>query len=182
METAIIQVRTGWVGVVYNKGLLGNTTPLPTREKALETLKETFGPITHQPASSSNPKLCFVAKLVDNLWIGDKNFYELHKKASGLTIDYSGYTSKESKVLEVVRGIKPGETLTYGEVAKMAGVARGARFVGNVLAKNRTPIIIPCHRVVAKRGPGGYTHGVGEKLRLLSLERLWVSKTVSTGC
>ena len=60
-----------------------------------------------------------------------------------------------------------GETVTYGELAEMAGRPRAARFVGNVMARNPVPIIIPCHRVVAaNRRIGGYgPSGAGDEAR-----------------
>lgn len=76
-------------------------------------------------------------------------------------------------VLEVVRAIPRGTTLTYGEVAARAGSPGAARAVGQVLARNPLPIVIPCHRVLAAGGrPGGYSGGAGltTKCRLLALE------------
>jgi len=63
--------------------------------------------------------------------------------------------------------------LTYGQLATRAGSPRSARAVGNVMASNRVPLIIPCHRVVAAGGAlGGFSapHGTRLKRRLLKLE------------
>ncbi|RLG72963.1 MAG: hypothetical protein DRO11_00975 [Methanobacteriota archaeon] len=169
MEISVVPVPGRYVGVAYNRGLLANTIPLPTKELALKTLEKLVGPRTQQGYVDKN--ICFVAKLVHNIWMGVGDPHQLHRKAAGLKIDYSGYTQMEAKVLEAVRRIRPGETKTYGEIANIVGVKRGARFVGSVMAKNLTPLIVPCHRVVAKHGPGGYTYGIGEKLRLLRMER-----------
>ena len=81
------------------------------------------------------------------------------------------YTEKEKQVLEIVRNIKRGETKSYKEVAETAGIRNGARFVGNVMAKNRTPIIVPCHRVIRSDGSvGEYAYGKEYKIKLLRLE------------
>ena len=77
------------------------------------------------------------------------------------------------KVLEFVRTIPYGETLTYGEVARAVGKPGAARAVGQALKRNPLPLIIPCHRVVATDGPGGFTSpgGIATKLEMLQWER-----------
>ena len=52
-----------------------------------------------------------------------------------------------------------GETITYGELAKRSGTGVPARAIGAVMGANPVPIIIPCHRVVASDGLGGYSGG-----------------------
>ena len=64
-----------------------------------------------------------------------------------------------------------GETVTYGELADMVGSPHAARAVGNVMAHNPVQILLPCHRVVAASGIGGYgSSGVGMKHALLEIE------------
>jgi len=70
----------------------------------------------------------------------------------------------------VVRSIPRGETMTYGQVAELAGSPGAARAVGRAMAANPFAILIPCHRVLAKDGPGGYAYGRDVKERLLRLE------------
>lgn len=74
------------------------------------------------------------------------------------------------KVLAVVRKIKKGGTLTYGDVAVLAGSPRSYRAVGNILSNNYDKSI-PCHRVVRSDGKiGGYNRGKHRKLELLREE------------
>ena len=75
-------------------------------------------------------------------------------------------------MIEVVREIPYGETLSYQEVAGRAGNPSMARFVGNVMGKNRTPLVVPCHRVIRKDGKTG-NFGWGEEWKkyLLRIER-----------
>jgi len=76
-------------------------------------------------------------------------------------------------VLAATRRIGCGEVRTYAELAEDAGHPRAARAVGNVMAANRVPILIPCHRVVASGGKwGGFSapQGVDLKRRMLDLE------------
>lgn len=78
--------------------------------------------------------------------------------------------SFKEKVYAVVRRIPKGETLTYQQVAKLAGSPKACRAVGNVLNKNYDPAI-PCHRVVRSDGQtGGYNRGAAKKAQLLRFE------------
>lgn len=86
-------------------------------------------------------------------------------------LDLSGLTDFEKRISAIVQSIPRGETATYGEVAKRAGQPGAARAVGQVMAKNPFAILVPCHRVVAKNGLGGFAWGLGLKERLLALER-----------
>lgn len=78
---------------------------------------------------------------------------------------------KESylKVLNKVREIKWGETKTYSEIANMVNI-KSYRLIGKILSINPLPIVIPCHRVVSKKGLGGYSNGPQWKTFLLSIE------------
>ena len=91
-----------------------------------------------------------------------------------VAVDLSDYAPHPGvDVLQTLqREVGWGETVSYGELAEMAGRPRAARFVGNVMARNPIPILIPCHRVVAAGGRlGGYgASGTGTKRRLLALE------------
>jgi methylated-DNA-[protein]-cysteine S-methyltransferase len=73
------------------------------------------------------------------------------------------------RVQRAAQGIPPGETRTYGELAALAGSPRAARAVGQAMATNPWPIVVPCHRVFASTGFGDYSAGSGvqTKLRLL---------------
>lgn len=74
------------------------------------------------------------------------------------------------KVQEVVRTIKPGETMSYKEVAEAAGAPRAYRAVANIMAHNFDPTI-PCHRVIKSDGTlGGYNRG-GEAKKLALLQK-----------
>jgi len=83
--------------------------------------------------------------------------------------DISGLSAFTQKVLYETEKIRHGETITYSELAGNIGT-KSARAVGQALASNPIPIVIPCHRVVAKNGIGGYSAGVEIKTRLLDLE------------
>jgi methylated-DNA-[protein]-cysteine S-methyltransferase len=70
-----------------------------------------------------------------------------------------------------LRAVPRGEVVTYGELAALAGSPGAARAAGSVCATNRFWLLVPCHRVVAATGLGGYgSSGLGLKRRLLELE------------
>jgi len=62
-------------------------------------------------------------------------------------------------VLQAMRTIGYGETITYGELAVRSGTGLPARAIGSIMAANPVPLIIPCHRVLAADGLGGYSGG-----------------------
>lgn len=66
-----------------------------------------------------------------------------------------------------MREIPPGTVQTYGELAVRSGYPRAARAVGTACGLNELVIVIPCHRVVASKGIGGYNYGVDLKTKLL---------------
>ena len=74
-------------------------------------------------------------------------------------------------VLLTLARIAPwGTTVTYGDLAKAVGRPQGAQAIGQVMGQNPLPIVLPCHRVVAKTGLGGFGGGLDNKLRLLAIE------------
>jgi methylated-DNA-[protein]-cysteine S-methyltransferase len=109
---------------------------------------------------------------------------ELGKKltaySKGFRVDYnfpldlSGTPEFYRKVWNIVTDIPYGEVESYGWVAKKLGNPLAARAVGQAMARNPVPLIIPCHRVISSNGkPGGFAGKISSiemKIRLLSLE------------
>jgi methylated-DNA-[protein]-cysteine S-methyltransferase len=92
---------------------------------------------------------------------------------SDIPIDDGAVPAFNRRVYAIVRKIPPGETLTYGEIAERLGDKGLARAVGQAMGENPTPIIVPCHRVLAAGGKaGGFSApgGTVTKLRLLAIE------------
>ncbi len=86
-------------------------------------------------------------------------------------IELDGATPFELSVVATLRRVPAGETVTYGELATLAGHPGAARAVGTLCAHNRHALVVPCHRVVAANGIGAYgSLGVEYKRRLLRLE------------
>src|SRR5262249_27222535 len=100
--------------------------------------------------------------------------------AGGETVDFADVplslehlTTFGKRVIAACRQIPWGQTKTYGDLAAECGSPGAARAVGSVMAKNRYPLIVPCHRVLAAGGDiGGYSapDGLTMKRRLLAME------------
>ena len=90
-----------------------------------------------------------------------------------VAVDLDGVTAFFRQVYDATREIPAGQTRTYGEIAKEAGQPGAAQEVGQAMAKNPVPIIVPCHRVSAAGGKlGGFSApgGPATKAKLLALE------------
>jgi methylated-DNA-[protein]-cysteine S-methyltransferase len=95
------------------------------------------------------------------------------RELRAIALDQRRIDAFRREVYAATRDIEPGTTRSYGEVARAIGRPGGARDVGAALAANPTPILVPCHRVVAANGaltgfsaPGG----LATKRRMLELE------------
>ncbi|NLK67293.1 MAG: methylated-DNA--[protein]-cysteine S-methyltransferase [Campylobacteraceae bacterium] len=101
--------------------------------------------------------------------------YELDEYFKGnlrnfsVKLNISG-TEFEKKVYNALLEIPYSKTKTYKEIAEAIGHPKAYRAVGNANAKNKIPIVIPCHRVVAVNSIGGYSSGTKIKKILLNLE------------
>jgi len=79
-------------------------------------------------------------------------------------------TPFQTRMRQCLLSIPMGETLSYGEVAKQLGTA--PRAMGQALGANPLPLLIPCHRIIAAHGLGGFACGLEWKRRLLAFEQL----------
>lgn len=92
-----------------------------------------------------------------------------------IPVDLSWATPFQRALTDSLRAIPRGEVVTYGELAALAGRPGAARAAGTFCATNRFALIVPCHRVVAAGGIGGYgPDGVPIKRRLLALEGVFL--------
>jgi O-6-methylguanine DNA methyltransferase len=93
---------------------------------------------------------------------GERKRFDVH-------LDLRG-TAFQRAVWEAERRIPYGETRTYGQVARSLGKPAAVRAVGGASGKNPVPLLVPCHRIVAQGGIGGFSCGLHHKRRLLALE------------
>ena len=120
-------------------------------------------------------------------WIGEL-IAKLRQFAEGQAVDFSEVplaldhlSPFARRVVEACRRIPWGQVRTYGQLAAVCGSPGAARAVGSVMAKNRFPLIVPCHRVLAAGGElGGYSApaGLPMKRRLLELEAAVVPRNL----
>lgn len=115
--------------------------------------------------------LGFASRAVDDYFSGD--VYALDK----VPVEQSGGPFHNA-VWSGLRAIPPGETLTYGELARKAGSPRAARAAGAACARNLVGVIVPCHRAVSTRSGAplasrlnNYYYGLDTKRWLLEHER-----------
>jgi methylated-DNA-[protein]-cysteine S-methyltransferase len=88
-----------------------------------------------------------------------------------VALDLDWCTEFQRSLVATLRAVPRGETITYGELAALAGHPNAQRAAGSFCGANRFAIIVPCHRVVAADGLGGYgSLGPTYKRRLLELE------------
>lgn len=117
------------------------------------------------PQGSRGADHPYLARIVDHIATGRGDLRDIP-----LDLEVSPF---ERKVLEDLRTIPPGETLTYGDVARRLGRPHASRAVGNACARNPALVVVPCHRVVPARGGLGNYSGAGgpaTKRKLLQIE------------
>jgi len=160
LKYATFNTAIGWVGILGSaKGLLRTTLP----QRSVQEVRQLLG---NNVNYATGPPHLF-EDLVGRLRV----YFDGHKVGFPDKLDLSGATPFQREVWEKTRLIPYSETRSYSWVAKQIGKPKAARAVGQALAKNPLPLIVPCHRVVAGDGKlGGFSEGVEMKSYLLSLE------------
>jgi methylated-DNA-[protein]-cysteine S-methyltransferase len=126
--------------------------------------------LVHSEAPSPSPvpgqsRDCPLAERLRRYFAGSRDDF------LDVELDLDGATPFQRAVCDALRSVPYGETVTYGELAALAGHPNAQRAVGSFCAHNRFSIVVPCHRVVAAAGVGSYgSLGVPYKQRLLELE------------
>ncbi|SDG93770.1 methylated-DNA-[protein]-cysteine S-methyltransferase [Nonomuraea jiangxiensis] len=87
-------------------------------------------------------------------------------------VDWRLVSGSRLRVLQALHRVPYGTAVTYGELARLSGSSVPARGIGSIMGSNPIPIIVPCHRVIAGNGLGGFSGGEGveTKRRLLTHE------------
>ena len=100
-----------------------------------------------------------------------KAFLEGKKRGfTGYEFNLTDFTPFQRRVFKEMTRIPFGKTIAYKELAELVGRPKAFRAVANACGANPLPVIIPCHRVVASNGLGGYSSGIEIKKALLELE------------
>ncbi len=158
MKHALIETDLGWVAIGIEHGAVCAAALPSTRELAEFAISD-WG--ADEPADKEEAEL-FVGLVL--------------RAVAGEDIRLDGNvrigvgTEFQRAVWEGVSRIPKGETVTYGELAADAGYPGAARAVGQAVGSNPIPVLIPCHRVVASNGIGGFGGDIRIKKRLLAAE------------
>jgi methylated-DNA-[protein]-cysteine S-methyltransferase len=162
----------GPCGIVWGeRGIVGVQLPMGNEDKTRTRIRQTHGEIAEAPPSAQ------VQSAIDGileLLAGKPN------DLSDVVLDLDGVPAFNRGVYDIARRIPPGQTLTYGDIAKRLGGVELSRDVGQALGRNPCPIVVPCHRVLAAGGkPGGFSAngGVVTKLKMLAIEGALVNHT-----
>jgi methylated-DNA-[protein]-cysteine S-methyltransferase len=160
LEYTTFNTNMGWVGVLGSvKGLLRTTLPQRSAQEAHQLLGDSVN------CAIWSPRL--LEDLVERL----RAYFSGRKVAFPDRLDLSAATSFQREVWEKTRLIPYGETRSYAWVADQINRPKAVRAVGQALARNPLPVIVPCHRVLNVDGKlGGYSGGVEMKRELLFLE------------
>ena len=149
-----------WRGTVVTRISIGHSS----EAAALAT----FSSQGARPTSSPPELIQELVQRLQSYAAGDENV-----SFEDVPLDLSYLSPFQKKVVNRCRRIAAGRTRTYGELADLSGYPGAARAVGSVMARNRYPIIVPCHRVVGSAGSlGGFSapQGISLKERMLALE------------
>jgi methylated-DNA-[protein]-cysteine S-methyltransferase len=116
-----------------------------------------------------------VDRAVLDRWVGELEAYfsgdRLSWRAEDIPLEDLAFAAFERAVYGALLSVPPGVMVSYGTLAEMAGFPRAARAVGNAMAANAVPVVIPCHRVVRADGTlGNYGNDPAWKQRLLAHE------------
>jgi methylated-DNA-[protein]-cysteine S-methyltransferase len=156
------QTPLGWVGIAWStRGLVGLTLPQATEADALRQL----------PARSS-PRPEAAADLdIDVLTDKLHRYFEGQEVRFDEPLDPGIGTRFQQTVWAITRAIPRGQTRTYGDIAREAGSPGAARAVGQCMARNPWPMVVPCHRVVGHDGSlTGFGGGLAMKKQMLTME------------
>jgi methylated-DNA-[protein]-cysteine S-methyltransferase len=168
LQRHIFETGLGWAGLVGDEArivaaLLPEPDPEPIRRRLLRLHPEAV-------ETEPTPAISAAAERVRGLIEGGND------DLADLPLDYSVVSEFERRVYEIARRIVPGETTTYGEIARQVGEVTDSQAVGKALGRNPFAPIIPCHRVVAagqKLGGFSATGGRALKLKMLANEARW---------
>jgi methylated-DNA-[protein]-cysteine S-methyltransferase len=164
---ALFETAVGLCGVAWDtRGLVGVQLPAATRSAASARLAS-LRPGLQERRPPYPPAVDHAIGEIRALLGGGRT------TLTDIVLDLDGLSTFDRRVYDVTRAIRPGETLTYGDVALRLGDPGLSRAVGQALGRNPFPIVVPCHRVVAAAGElGGFSApgGTTTKRQLLAIE------------
>jgi methylated-DNA-[protein]-cysteine S-methyltransferase len=160
-----IRIQRGILASVWSEqGLYELTFPYPTQQEAGSRLTTTG--LKEEPLNSAQQ--VWLQSLTSEL----ADYFAGRPVVFSVPIDWSGYSEFRLNALQFTAAIPSGQVATYGGVAAAVGRPGAARAVGGAMHANRTPIVVPCHRVIGSDGSlTGFGGGLTLKQELLGLEQ-----------
>jgi len=178
-DTVVFKTRWGWMGIAASAngaraGVCRIVLPHVSRRAVEMELSRT---VTHGPASLNGRPTHGEARPQNNATALKEaraqlvDFLQGRRREVDFPVDLSGGTAFQRRVWRTTLRIPYGRVRPYKWVAARVGGKQYARAVGLALGANPVPIVIPCHRVVARDASlGGFSGGLRTKRRLLQLE------------
>jgi methylated-DNA-[protein]-cysteine S-methyltransferase len=163
---SIFETASGFCGITWNEvGITGFRLPDQSAESTLQSL------LRRRPGAEAGAPTPQVASAIE----AAKRYFQGEKiDFSDVRLDLSDQGELFTRIYAAARRVGWGQTTTYGALAKeLSGDWEAARDVGQAMARNPVPLIIPCHRVLAAGGKvGGFSApgGASAKIRMLELE------------
>lgn len=161
----LFETELGWCALAWSRrGVAGVQLPEASAAATRARLLERFAEACE---AAPPPEIRLAVEGISALFRGEA------RDLAAIPLDLERVPPFHARVYALARTIAPGQTLSYGEVAARLDKPKAARAVGQAMARNPVPILVPCHRVLAADGkmcgfsaPGG----VATKRRLLALE------------
>ncbi len=169
---ALFDTAIGVCGIEWGpRGINAVQLPMGSEEKTRRRIRQRHGDIDEAaPIEQVQRAIDRITKLL----AGERD------DLKDIALDLEEVPAFNRSVYEIARAIPPGETMTYGDIAKRLGGVELSRDVGQALGRNPCPIVVPCHRVLAAgQKPGGFSAngGVVTKLKMLAIEGAVVNHT-----
>ncbi len=172
MKLQPMKTPLGWMTACFShRGLIYLTLPCSSIENALKEVWNKFNsPMICSQILNSYEDIKDNNSNAANLYISLLQYFKGNKNNFYVLLDLDENTDFAKEVYKMVSTIPYGEVRTYSWVAEKIGKPKAAQAVGQALKKNPYPIVIPCHRVVAVKGLGGFGGEINLKKKLLNIE------------
>ncbi len=170
-EYSLFNTSWGWVGVIISeRGIRRIILPQSNSDIIYEIIRN------ESPLATFTSHASDITQKITAYLSGQKVKFNN-------TLDYPNITQFQNDVYQTTCSIPYGETRSYSWVAKEIGNIRATRAVGQALAHNPTPIIVPCHRVISLSGNlQGFRGGIDMKKRLILMEKSVARRKLQPDC
>jgi methylated-DNA-[protein]-cysteine S-methyltransferase len=166
---ALFETAIGWCGLAWGPdGLVGTMLPDRDRTASVTRLAHRY---PDRPDAEPPAEVQAAIAAIQALLAGEP------RDLAEIRLDLARVGEPERAIYAIARAIPPGQTRTYGDIARQLGDVALSRAVGQAMGRNPWPIVVPCHRVLGADGKaGGFSApgGLQTKARMLTIERAQV--------